>query len=301
MGAIAESEFSRYLASIKDSALGSVSDEAAKFFLYKFFSVTLASLTGLSLGFVYEGFRARNKVNIKNISQLASLGNMASSIAYELNSPLTLIQGFTEQIQRAQKRSTLTPEWMHKKADQILDTVDSLHRIISGLLQFSGIHDGAAIQTPEKISAVALIHGSLEFVKERLRNHGIACKIRPIPEVTLCISVIPIKQVLLNLLSNAFEAISMGPSHGLWIEISVELEDHYVLIRMTDGGQGIPEHIALKMMEPMFTTKTNVPGAGLGLSIAKTIVEDHKGFLYFDPTHPNTSFVVKLPVAPHRQ
>jgi signal transduction histidine kinase len=68
-------------------------------------------------------------------------------------------------------------------------------------------------------------------------------------------------------------------------------------ISVTDSGEGIGPEVLEKIMMPFFTTKEVGKGTGLGLSISKGIIEDHKGKLYYDPTNPNTSFVIELPEA----
>lgn len=102
-----------------------------------------------------------------------------------------------------------------------------------------------------------------------------------------------IEQVLLNLLNNSFDAIQSTPDR--WIHITARLENHRVLILVTDSGTGIPNDVQQKMLQPFFTTKEVGKGTGLGLSISKGIIEDHQGQLYYDPKNKNTCFVIDLP------
>ena len=80
------------------------------------------------------------------------------------------------------------------------------------------------------------------------------------------------------------------------MKIETELAGPMVRIRVTDGGHGIPEDVAAKIMDPFFTTKEVGKGTGLGLSISIGIVKEHGGNLILERGYPNTSFVIELPV-----
>lgn len=73
--------------------------------------------------------------------------------------------------------------------------------------------------------------------------------------------------------------------------------DHFVFIRIIDAGNGIPEGIKEKIFTPFFTTKSQQKAVGLGLSVSRSILMDHKGDLFLDPYAQHTAFVVKLPIS----
>jgi C4-dicarboxylate-specific signal transduction histidine kinase len=97
----------------------------------------------------------------------------------------------------------------------------------------------------------------------------------------------------LNLINNSHDSVLNLKDR--WVKIEVLDKDNFIEISVTDSGNGIPEPIAQKMMNPFFTTKEVGKGTGLGLSISKGLAEDHGGSLYYDPTSKNTRFVIKLP------
>ena len=103
-----------------------------------------------------------------------------------------------------------------------------------------------------------------------------------------------IVQVLVNLLNNACDAIHNQEPR--WIKVAAETNDELLLLTVTDSGDGIPDDIHSRMMEPFFTTKGAGLGTGLGLSLSKGIVEDHGGRLDYDGVSPNTRFVIILPM-----
>jgi C4-dicarboxylate-specific signal transduction histidine kinase len=104
---------------------------------------------------------------------------------------------------------------------------------------------------------------------------------------------VQISQVLLNLISNACDAIAERDEK--WIRIGAERKNGLVSIYVMDSGTGIPETVREKMFQPFFTTKEIGKGTGLGLSISTGILDAHNGSLSIDSTKPNTCFVVQLP------
>ncbi len=104
---------------------------------------------------------------------------------------------------------------------------------------------------------------------------------------------VQISQVLVNLLSNSFDAIEKCSEK--WVKLEVQTESGWINFRIKDSGRGIPEHLMQKIMLPFFTTKEIGKGTGLGLSISKGIMESHGGKLELDPSQPNTCFILKFP------
>lgn len=109
-------------------------------------------------------------------------------------------------------------------------------------------------------------------------------------------------QVILNLISNAIDAIESRPegdkeNSEKWIKIHGELDKHLLRLFVVDSGPGIPAAIRDRIMNPFFTTKEVGKGTGLGLSLSKGIAEDHGGDLILDSSAPHTSFILELPSA----
>jgi signal transduction histidine kinase len=103
-----------------------------------------------------------------------------------------------------------------------------------------------------------------------------------------------IEQVIINLLNNAFDAVS--PLSDKWVRLDFTNFHDKIQIAVTDSGEKISPEIVEKLMLPFFTTKEIGKGTGLGLSISKGIVEDHQGKMYFDSFSSHTRFVVELPI-----
>ena len=109
----------------------------------------------------------------------------------------------------------------------------------------------------------------------------------------------PLKQVILNMIINAAQAIEESVSAGQrgLIAIRTGLDDHFAVVEITDSGCGIPETIQDRILEPFFTTKDVGRGSGQGLAIAQSIVEQHRGRLSFASTvGRGTTFTISLPM-----
>lgn len=225
-------------------------------------------------------------------SKMASLGEMASGVAHEINNPLTIILNRANQLKSRLQNNQFEKEWALQEISKIENTVERIARIIRGLRAFSRNSDNDPMITCDFNS---ILEETLELCREKFKRFGITFSIRGFQNA-LYLRCRPsqISQVLLNLFNNSFDAIVN--TQKPWVELSLSLEKNNVLIRVTDSGHGIPKNIADRMMDPFFSTKEVGRGTGLGLSISKGIIEDHGGRFYFDKDYANTSFVIELPI-----
>lgn len=225
-------------------------------------------------------------------TKLASLGEMAASIAHEINNPLTIINGNVGLLRRILVHAQ---DLNHPKANQYLDSIEkTVHRIdkiIRGLKAMSrdGFNDPF-----EMVDLAGTIINANSLMREKFRYHGIEIRENvPTRGAWLECRSVQVEQIIINLLSNAFDAIRDLPEK--WVDISIFDDGLNWVIRITDSGAGIPEGMQNKIMQPFFTTKQLYQGTGLGLSISKAIAEDHGGSLELDPIAKNTCFVLTLP------
>jgi len=139
-----------------------------------------------------------------------------------------------------------------------------------------------------------VISDSLELCQERLKKNEIELKIiRPGFDVEISAFDTQMIQVLLNLIINSLDAIKNLTEK--WIEIEYQVVDDLLNIIVRDSGHGLDSDIVSKIMNPFFTTKERGQGTGLGLSLSKSIIENHEGRLYYNPDSSNTEFVIELP------
>ncbi|MFN7455381.1 MAG: ATP-binding protein [Pseudobdellovibrionaceae bacterium] len=230
-----------------------------------------------------------NQMALVQASKMASLGEMASGIAHEINNPLSII--IAKIIQMRKKHSP--NESLLADLDKIETTTLRISKIVHGLLTFSR---DSKEQNLETTRLSKLIETSLDLVRERLKTKQIELRISndlP-PDFEFSCRSIQMSQVLINLVNNSADAIESLPSK--WIDLKFSQIHERLRIEVIDSGAGIPLEIYEKIMQPFFTTKPLGKGTGLGLSISRGIVESHNGTFEIDINHPNTCFVIHLPL-----
>lgn len=222
--------------------------------------------------------------------KMASIGRLLSSIAHEINNPLTPIVGYS---QRLLNRNGLDRQ-EKDSLEIIYNSAQRVVRIIDKLLSFS--RDSIPENRYEDVNS--LIEQTLEIreYQYRLENVEIIKKLDPALPRTM-LDPGQIQQVLMNLLLNAEQALAESRGAGV-IEIETRLKNSgRIEITISDNGPGIPEEIKGKVFDPFFTTREPGKGTGLGLSVSYGIVKKHGGELYVrEGEYEGARFVIELPV-----
>lgn len=223
-------------------------------------------------------------------SKMIALGEMASGIAHEINNPLTIINLNASILNDIVKTNPIDVGAMSMFIGKISETVTRISNIVTSLRKISRRSDDLHF---EKCLIEPIIHDALALCVEKFRSTGVVLH-KNIENVEVECRSVDISQVLVNLLNNAFHAVSDFEEK----EISVDafVRGHCVRIEVTDNGYGVPTNIRSKIMEPFFTTKPLGEGSGLGLSISRNIVDLHHGRLFVDPQSARTKFVVEIPL-----
>ncbi|HET6975271.1 MAG TPA: ATP-binding protein [Pyrinomonadaceae bacterium] len=201
-------------------------------------------------------------------SKLATMGELAASIAHELNNPLATISLRTEQL------ITQVSDPGRASIEIILNEIERMAELVKNMLEFSR-RNQAQISTVDIRSE---IFKSIEFIGYYLRK----CSVEVITRFSESVPMIhadrqQLRQIFLNLLTNATDAMPGGGK--ITIEVTeAELNNSPgIMIMFTDTGDGIPEDKLSKIWEPFFTTKPEGKGTGLGMGICRRIVEEHNG------------------------
>lgn len=241
----------------------------------------------------------RKAIELKLIesSKMATLGEMATGVAHELNQPLNVIRLAVSNIQRKLKKDTINPEYLVDKLDKVDQQVDRA----SGIIDHMRIFGRKPGSMPMPLDPGHMVDGTLSLIGEHLRLAGI--------EVTTEISEachpvlghqVQIEQVLLNLLGNARDALQKKEDGDRKIAISISERDDTVIIAVEDNGGGIPADVLPRVFEPFFTTKDVGSGTGLGLSISYGIIHDMGGTLSAENVETGADraarFTIRLPV-----
>lgn len=222
--------------------------------------------------------------------KMATLGEVAVGIAHEINNPLTIIVSRLDNLEKnLSKKNMLLPE-IEDSINKVNQTVERIVKIINGLRYFA--YSGEEKKKPVNLTKV--ISDSLELCQERLKKNDIELKIiRPEFDVEISAFDTQMIQVLLNLIINSLDAIKN--LNEKWIELEYRVDDDLLRIVVRDSGHGLDSEIVSKIMNPFFTTKERGQGTGLGLSLSKSIIENHEGRLFYNPDSTNTEFVIELP------
>lgn len=234
--------------------------------------------------------RKQYEFQISEASRLSTLGEMAAGIAHEINNPLTIIQCKSKILKRKCEDGSLDKEVNLKDFEVINDTVDRIVTIVKGLKTYSRNSEHDPLR-PANLKS--LIDETFALCIDRFKFNGVNVSITCPRSIELNCRPSQISQVLMNLISNSYDAII--DLEEKWISINALEEDEHFKIIVADSGHGIPESIAEKMTQAFFTTKEVGKGTGLGLSISMGILETHGGSLAYDSQKPNTTFVLTFP------
>lgn len=232
------------------------------------------------------------KVELINSARMSTLGLMAASVAHEINNPLSIILGKANQGAKIIKDEELDRVKILAIFSKIIESSHRMAKIVNGIKVIS--RDGK-LDKIEEVSLEKIILYVHDFVNERFKNSDVNLFIDTVPHLKFRCRESQIAQVLVNLVNNSFDAIEFN--NEKWIHIKFEIISNKILkIIVTDSGNGIPDDIVTKMMNPLFTSKPAGKGTGLGLYISDQIMREHSGRLYYLSGAKNTTFVVELPI-----
>ena len=226
-----------------------------------------------------------------HVSRLTAMGEMASSLAHELNQPLSAItnylRGAGTLLKSKQVDASRIRDVLDRSAEQALRAGDIIKRlrefVAKGETQQTIENPGVLL---EEAAALALVGAKEQGVRVTLR-----CD-RDVPDIV--VDKVQIQQVALNLIRNAIEAMETVSRREL--TIAVKRQKDAALFSVTDTGTGIAPEIAQHLFEPFVTSKPN--GMGVGLSICRTIIEAHGGRIAADSNKGGgTIFEFTIPLA----
>jgi C4-dicarboxylate-specific signal transduction histidine kinase len=224
-------------------------------------------------------------------SKMAALGEMAASLAHEINNPLAIIDGKLQLLARLLREDKMTTASALSIIESAAATTERIAKIVRSMHSFGR---DVATDPFELASLREIIDGTTSFCGERFKNHDIDLGVSSVPDVRIECRPVEISQVLLNLLNNAYDAVL--DEHDRQVRIVVAERPEGVEIAVEDSGRGIaPEHRA-KLFQPFFTTKEIGRGTGLGLSVSRGIATAHGGELYLAAGAQRTRFVLRLPL-----
>jgi C4-dicarboxylate-specific signal transduction histidine kinase len=226
-------------------------------------------------------------------AKLATLGELTTGVAHELNNPLNNIGLFIGNVIDILQLGGRDRTRMLRDLNKAMDQVRKASEIITHLRTFGRV----APTSREVIALNPIIMQALSLMHEQLRLRNINVHIHLHGEdVRVLGNAIQIEQVFLNLLTNARDALAEAPERV--ISISSEVGAGTVQINLSDTGPGIPPELEQRIFDPFVTTKDVGAGTGLGLSITYGIVRDHAGTIVLRNSPGNgAAFILELPLA----
>lgn len=226
-------------------------------------------------------------------SRLSSLGEMAGGVAHEINNPLTIIQGMTKSLLVHDELKI--DEKTKSKLVKINAASDRIAKIVKGMKIIASKNDQVE---HEAVRSSQILELSLGLFEERFKNENITFVCENPNDPYIECNSLQISQIIINLLSNAMDALSkVKEDPFLKIKISENLQRKAVDIRIINSGPLIPDEITEKIFEPFFSTKSMEKGTGLGLSISQTLANGNGGSLSYEVYEGKVCFRLHLPIA----
>jgi PAS domain S-box-containing protein len=231
----------------------------------------------------------RQREMLHQTEKVATMGSLLAGVAHELNNPLAVVMGQTDLM-----RETVTDPTLRRRAEAIKTGAERCARIVKNFLTL------ARHRPPqrERVSVHQVIRDAVELLGYELRTGGVAVvlELGEVVPATWADSH-QLHQVLVNLLSNARDAMRQSTSRRIVIRTTFDAAARRVRLEVADTGPGMPAEIQARIFEPFFTTKPVGEGTGLGLSLSRGIVQEHGGTIRVESeVGRGATFVIELPV-----
>lgn len=232
---------------------------------------------------------ARQKVITLHQAKLASVGELAAGIGHEINNPLTVVTSYIEKIKK-DFSSGQSKEFLEiiKKMDL---SVDRITAITNGLRKFARNDQSIG----ESFELNTVIKETLDMITEIYKQDGINLSLKTTEDNYFIVGEQGrLQQVIMNLLSNARDALQKNDHKE--IKIRIEEQGEFIQILIEDNGPGIPKNLQRKIFDAFYTTKKIGRGTGLGLSLSSTAIKEFGGDLTLNSElNHGSCFIISLP------
>jgi len=225
--------------------------------------------------------------------KLATLGELTTGIAHELNNPLNNIGLYVGNAIDRIDLEDVDPSDLRAELIKAMEQVGKATEIITHLRTFGRV----ATIVYEPVEIVPVVERSLSLMHEQLRLRQIEVVVEPGDEpIVVFGNVIQLEQVFVNLLTNARDVLGDAPTKRIWISCAAQPPN--AVVTFADSGPGVPIELQPRIFDPFFTTKEVGAGTGLGLSISYGIVTEHGGSISVGEHEGGGAlFTIELPLA----
>ena len=247
-----------------------------------------------------EELSRTSQERLQATARLATVGEMASLLSHELNQPLAAIASYASGSRNLIDDAHLPPDLgghLAQAIERIAQQAERAGKVIKSVHDFVRRRD----QDREAVAPRTLLDNVMPLVSLQARKLGVRVQVDCPPDLpAVWCDRTMVEQVLLNLARNGMQAMAAQPGEQTLVlsvrEAASNATRGWLAFRVADSGPGIDDEVARQLFTPFFTTKTE--GMGLGLSLCRTVVEQHGGYLGHEPGQPRgTVFHFTLPQA----
>jgi signal transduction histidine kinase len=226
--------------------------------------------------------RHRLERGLQQADKLITLGQLSAVLAHEIGSPLQILEGRARSLLKTPDKPSV-----ERVVPVIVEQTERITRIVQQLLEITRKRSPVR----GRVDLAKAAQSVVDLLELEARRNKVRIDLHRQGDTDLHADGDQLQQIVLNLVRNAIQA---SPEMSC-VEIGISSEQHLVVLQVRDLGPGVPPDIAEKLFEPFFTTRSTHGGTGLGLSVVKTIVQEHHGEVEFIPQNVGALVRVKLP------
>lgn len=224
-----------------------------------------------------------------NKARLQTIGELAGGVCHQINNPLAIILGRSMILRSELKQIVPIESELFKQ----LDIIDQTSQRVSGILKALRDYSRDMGQDISDTNLDEMIEDTLTLIRPKFTVNNISLKYEKKSDIIVRINKNQISQVLMDLLTNAIEAMEDSPARKVEIDVDVKENTDKIIITVSDTGKGIKDEDQLKIFDPFFTTKSR--HFGVGLSNAHDYLKQHKGEISLHNNGGPTTFRMILP------
>jgi PAS domain S-box-containing protein len=240
----------------------------------------------------------RTQQQLAQSAKMATLGEMATGLAHEINQPLNVMRMAIANVLKRLGNGDVQIDYLQDKLTRIDAQVQRAARVVDHMRVF-----GRRSEIEQQLfNPRDAVEGTLSLLLEGMKGKGVELRVAPIElELNVRGHVDQLEQVLINLMVNARDALlsrrESNRDFQPWIEVQAEQDARNVRLLVQDNAGGIDPRLQEKIFEPFFTTKPVGVGTGLGLSVSYGIIENMGGRLSVGNHEEGARFCIELPIA----
>ena len=229
-------------------------------------------------------------------SRHAAMGEMLNNIAHQWRQPLNNIAIYVQSMQLLKASGELTDEQIQSDVQSVMEIINYMSKTIDDFRTFFRNE-----KQKHPFSVKEAVEKALDFVAAQMQHYSISWQLEVRHEITINGYQSEYIQVVLNILNNAIDVLNHSKRQDRRIMVTIDGSEKQALLSIADTGGGIAPEILPHIFEPYFSTKGPAEGTGIGLYMAKTIIEKHmSGSLSVRNLPDGAEFVISLPVVAER-